>query len=128
MDDIDLDEAEKHKLVAAWIAHHHAERPTRSAHFWAWEAVNDLVKTSPDTCWALVHAIRAADGSDKILSNLAAGPVEDLLVYHGHRYIDDVERLSRTDPQFRKLLGGVWKNDIADDVWARILRIAGPRF
>lgn len=126
-----MGEVEKQGLVASWIAFHDADGDSaaRDANFWAHEKLENLRKRSPDECWELIHAIRqAADASDKILANLAAGPVEDLLVDHGHRYIDDVERLARIDAQFRKMLGAVWKNGIADDVWSRVQRVAGPSF
>ena len=52
--------------------------------------------------------------------NLSAGPLEDLLVYHGHEVIDRVESEARSNPKFASLLGGVWKNAMADDIWRRI--------
>lgn len=123
-----MNDAEKQKLVASWIALHGAGSSARDENFWAYEKLDDFGRKSPDECWELIHAIRQADGSNEILANLAAGPLEDLLVDHGHRYIDEVERLARTDAQFRKMLGGVWKNAIADDVWVRVQRVAGPSF
>lgn len=117
-------------LVKAWIALQYAE-PKSQAHddnFWAFTELSDLCETSPDRCWTVIQEIRRVDGSDKILANLAAGPLEDLLVQHGHRFIDAAETLAREDAQFRKLLGALWQNDVADDVWARIKRVAGPSF
>jgi hypothetical protein len=73
-----------------------------------------------------LDAIRDLDGSDLILSNLAAGPVEDILVLHGEEFIGRVEVWSRRDPQFRKLLGAVWQNDMTDEVWRRLQAVAGP--
>lgn len=125
-----MGEVEKRGLVASWIALCLAsgDSATRDANFWAYEKFESLRRTSPDECWELIHAIRQADSSDPILANLAAGPLEDMLVDHGHRYFDEVERLARTDAQFRKMLGAVRKNDIADDVWSRVQRVAGPSF
>jgi hypothetical protein len=59
------------------------------------------------------------DGTDTILSNLGAGPLEDLLVVHGDKFIDRVELLARQDRQFRKSLGIVWKNNVRYDLDAR---------
>lgn len=97
--------------MTSWIAHHHAGEGTsaRDDSFWAYEKLDDLCRRSPDECWEVIHAIRQADGSDEILANLAAGPLEDLFVQHGNRYIDAVERSARTDAQFRKMLGAVWE-------------------
>jgi hypothetical protein len=121
---------EADKIVEAWIAMHHAEpdSQTYNDNFWAFTALWDLCRTSPDRCWDVIGKIRQSDSSDSILANLAAGPLEDLLVQHGHRFIDAVEVLAREDDKFRKLLGALWQNDIADDVWARIKSVAGPSF
>ena len=51
---------------------------------------------------------------------LAAGPIEDLLAKHGADFIDRVEAEARNDPNFAKVLGGVWKNEMPADVWARL--------
>jgi hypothetical protein len=118
------------KLVKAWIAMHHAEPKSQGYNesFWAFSALSDMCETSPDRCWEIIGQIRKADGSDKILANLAAGPLEELLVHHGKVLIDAVENLARDDEQFRKLLGALWQNSIAEDVWVRIKRVAGPSF
>jgi hypothetical protein len=122
---IDMD-----KLVKGWIALQYSEAGSQ-AHkddLWAFTTLSDLCERSPDLCWEAIGEIRRTDGSDKILANLAAGPLEDLLVQHGHKYIDAIERLAGHDEQFRKMLGAVWQNDIADDVWVRLKRVAGPTF
>jgi hypothetical protein len=59
----------------------------------------------------------------RVLGNLAAGPLEDLLVYQGPLIIDKVEALAAADPAFRRLLSGVWRNQIREDVWERIQRL-----
>jgi hypothetical protein len=117
-------------LARAWIALQHAEATSQvyDDNFWAFTTLSELCETSPDRCWEVIDEIRRSDGSDKILASLAAGPLEDLLVQHGHWFIDAVETLARDDEQFRKLLGAVWQNDIAEDVWVRIKRVAGPTF
>lgn len=63
--------------------------------------------------------------SRRVFAVLAAGPLEDLLVYFGAQYVDCVESIARKDPKFRQLLGGIWKNAISDEVWERISRVRG---
>lgn len=115
-------------LAGAWIAMHNAEHDSRvyKDNFWAFEMLSEWCKVSPERCWEVIQAIRAMDGSDKILANVAAGPLEDLLVAHGHAYIDKIERLASTDAQFKIMLGGVWSNNISEDVFRRLKRVAGP--
>jgi len=121
---------DKHKLVNAWIAKYHADENTAeyNNNFWAFSSLSDMCDTEPDLCWELIEEIRKKDGSDIILANLAAGPLEDLLVNHGERFINLIEKQAKKDVQFRKLLGAVWQNDIDDKIWKRIKRVAGPSF
>jgi hypothetical protein len=51
---------------------------------------------------------------------LAAGPLEDLLAHHGELWIDRVEAQAQADPKFNYLLGGVWQNQMTEDVWQRV--------
>jgi hypothetical protein len=121
---------EKDTLAAAWIALHHsaARSQAHNDNFWAFTTLSDLCESAPEQGWEFIEAIRRADGSDVILANLAAGPLEDLLVRHGPQFIERVEMLAASDPQFRKMLGALWKNSIRDDVWSRIQRVSGPTF
>ena len=68
------------------------------------------------------------DDPDNLLGNLAAGPLEDLLAYHGSEMIDEVELLARRNPDFSYLLGGVWQNLMSDDVWKRVQAAASRRW
>ena len=67
----------------------------------------------------------AEDSSQFILSNLAAGPLEDLLVRHGAAFIERAEHCSVEDPKFRAMLGMVWRNEISEAVWLRIQKATG---
>jgi hypothetical protein len=93
---------------------------------WAWEKLDDLCRTEPDAAWQIIQEIIARDKSDRNLANVGAGPFEDLLVHHGARFIDQVESCARSDAAFKRMLGVVWKNAIADDVWNRVKAIAPP--
>lgn len=96
--------------------------------FWAWQRLHELVWSEPEEAWKVIEAIRQANGSDLIIANLAAGPLEDLLATHGEQFIERVETLSRRDAQFRRLLGGVWRSSISEKVWTRLRAVAGPPF
>jgi hypothetical protein len=123
-----IDEVEIRQIAEAWAgiytfpegSEEHQER------FWAYGRLWELIQDDPEDAWKVIQAIRQLDVKDWVLTNLAAGPLEDLLVYHGERFIDRVEVLSRRDPQFRKLLGGVWQNAMSDALWARVQAVAGP--
>ena len=79
-----------------------------------------MCRHEPALALQVIRDILHRDSSDKVVENLAAGPLEDLLVYHGPDVIDEIEALAAGDPEFRCLLGGVWRNKIRDDVWERV--------
>lgn len=88
------------------------------------EIVSDLdLDESPEKLWAFILAAYPKDMSGRVRAILAAGPLEDLLAHFGPDYIERVETLARQDPKFNDLLGGVWRNDMSEDVWGRVTRI-----
>lgn len=114
-------------IAQAWIAMHRTVEGSVEyrSNFWAYERISDLCEVDPETCWLVIDKIRCLDSSDAVISNLAAGPLEDLLVFHGAKFIDRVEAVANSDPVFKKLLAAVWKNEIDDAVWTRMRKVAG---
>ena len=102
------------KIANAWMkmsAAHKLEGkngPDYKANFWAFEAFDDLIHKEPEKAWPIILAIYNATDDESILANLAAGPLEDLLVQHGEKFIDRVEQLARQDEKFLYVLSGVW--------------------
>jgi uncharacterized protein DUF6869 len=117
-----MTESEIDTLADSWIRYWHAPRnsgerknlPSPTEKEW------DLVEEHPEEAWRFVLAVLNKDRSKQILEVLSAGPLEDLLVKHGGTIIDRVEEEARANPMFAKLLGGVWKNSMTDDVWSRV--------
>ena len=89
--------------------------------FWAWEAVQALVHERPEEAWLLVLRLVELSPDDRMLANVAAGPLEDLLGSHPYAFIDRVEQHARTDAKFRRCLSGVW-GTIPEDVELRMRR------
>jgi hypothetical protein len=58
---------------------------------------------------------------------LSAGPIEYLLAKHGEQFIKRVEKETKADPFFARLLGGVWKNAMTDSVWSRLQAVCDRR-
>jgi uncharacterized protein DUF6869 len=100
----------------------------KGPYFQAMVRLGELVHDDPESAWLVILEIPRLDASDMILANVAAGPVEDLLVEHGNAFIERVEATAKSDPVFRKMLGAVWKRNISDDVWTRLKAVAGPTF
>ncbi|MEE4539423.1 MAG: hypothetical protein V2J51_13145 [Erythrobacter sp.] len=93
----------------------------------------DICKDDPILAWNVIlkvmdhYTLREAQskGSDGfwIISNLAAGPIEDLLVYNGETLISTIEREAKRNPLLRHTLKGVWRNKIDQKVWDRLGKI-----
>jgi hypothetical protein len=89
--------------------------------FWAFEELSRLVKDDPTRAWAVIlRVLESAQQNQEVLDNLAAGPLESLLVYHGIGIIEWVEAQAKSDLRFKELLLGVWGNAINEAVWARL--------
>lgn len=125
-----MDKDERDRLVRSWIALQ--DFPQKSGQydqlFWAHEKLWDLSQDQPDDCFAVILAILSYNTTDNILQNLAAGPLEDLLVANGAELIDQIELEASKNIAFRKLLGGVWQNAIPPAIWQRITAVSDSRW
>jgi hypothetical protein len=114
-------EHDSEAILQAWIDYAARADADDDEHFWACELVDDLVRSDPEAAWPLILELVRRSQSDDLLANVAAGPLEDLLVRHGEAFIERVERQAQADRRFRKCLRGVWGwSAIPKDVQARI--------
>ncbi|OOG50139.1 DUF6869 domain-containing protein [Rhodanobacter sp. C01] len=111
-------------IAKAWVVVHKAEMDSevRDANFWAYMSLDELRESNLERYWKVINEIWRLDDSDLILSNLAAGPIEDLLVSAGNIFIERIEVNTKVDERFRVMLGMVWKDDMPDDIWERVER------
>lgn len=86
----------------------------------AWESVEHLVRHDPARAWLVVQELVRQASDDRQLSDIAAGPLEDLLVQQGAAVITAVEQEYASNERFRKCLWGVWGRSIAEPVWRRL--------
>lgn len=117
------------RQVRDWIALMRAA-PESAEHqrlFPVYDEICVLVEERPDEAWHFILEVLASDASTLILETLSAGPLEDLLVQHGERMIARVEAQAQRDPCFARLLGGVWQNRMADELWRRVLQARDRR-
>ncbi|HHL31133.1 MAG TPA: hypothetical protein ENJ41_01015 [Oceanospirillales bacterium] len=111
------------ELSKEWIEAYTNEESNDVDLHWAIEYVIELAyKSNYDELWKFIKHTYQQDILQKIISILAAGPMEDLLLKAGEQYIDDIKELARKYPKFNYLLGGVWQNYISADVWMRVLK------
>jgi hypothetical protein len=113
---------ERNQLASAWIALQTTPQssPKYSSLFWSFEQTYDLVREDPLEAWKLILAIWSLDQSPPTRQGLCAGPVAELLCYHGEYIIPHIEKRAMADPSFARLLGGLWQNTMTDDIWNRV--------
>lgn len=86
----------------------------------------EIPRQDPELCLATILEVLSRirwDSTDLHFQVLAAGPMEDLLRYHGERMLPAIERAIGQRPALGKLLGGVWQSSIHREVWARVLEL-----
>ena len=124
-----------YSLAQAWKAYtdaaikHEVSSPEAESMFWAFNEMVDTVRDKPfEALEVIIEILRIAE-EERVLANLAAGPLEDLLAEHGIVVIDRIIELAKSDPRFRDLLQGVWGNSVDPKVWKRIeaLYVDGKR-
>ena len=80
-----------------------------------------LVFAPPEEQWAFIlELIAAAPDDERVLSRIAAGPVEGLLGRFGDLAVPWIEARAASDQRFRRVLRGVWQHTMSDEVWARV--------
>jgi len=84
-----------------------------------------LINKLPKLAFSVILKILEKDSSDIVIDILAVGELEDLLSEHGKLIITEIEDEARKNPQFKKMLGGVWQGDMSDEIYKRVIIAAG---
>lgn len=122
------------ELAADWIASRRNGADETSGHLAQFIHV-DFPQEEPELTWDAIQLIVTSypeadfyaeikTEAQTVCGVLAAGPVEDLLSYHGDRYIKKFEDQARIDRRMAWTLGGVWQFQMSDEVWERVQRVA----
>jgi hypothetical protein len=123
-----IDTAEAERIAMAYVANRRAVGPDKQSHFWAFEKVCDFIyDDEPENAWNVLVTLTSLPGNtSEDIAYIAAGPAEDLLCHYGDAFIGRFEEMAQKEPAFRRLLGGVWKRTMHDNVWERVLAVSGP--
>jgi hypothetical protein len=76
--------------------------------FWAWEQVQDLVRSGFSQAWPIVQALIERADSEGALNYVAAGPLEDFVDGYGDAALDVIEAACETDQKMQLALSGIW--------------------
>lgn len=88
--------------------------------FWAYSELDRLCSDDPNRALDIVQLIASKRPADRVLCNLAAGPLEDLLVRHGATLIDRIEKLAQAESPLSIVIPGVWTERIDPTLQARV--------
>ena len=92
-------------------------------------SINDmqycLVRHFPKIMFSLIIKILEHDNSDFISGQIAAGPMEDLLFEHEDVIMPLIEKEAKRNLTFKKMLRGIWQNDMSQQSYQRIRDAGG---
>lgn len=71
-----------------------------------WDLILELIELAPD--------------DESVLQTIAAGPLEGYLGKFSENVVQEVEDQAALDSKFLRVLSGVWKHGMSDEVWRRI--------
>lgn len=108
-------------LMECWIAAQSPDPLIKEEHIWAFMELTDDACENPERAWeCILFAAKDPRFTDNHIGVMAAGPLEDLLSYHGPAFIDRVEQEAKINRRFAWTLGGVWKFQMSDAIWNRV--------
>jgi hypothetical protein len=93
---------------------------------WASPEMHDLVLEDPERAWRIIVGLSAQKLNPEVEAIIAAGPLENMLGLYGAEIIDRVELLAKSSLEFNHLLALVWRSEIDDALWKRILAVCKP--
>src|SRR5215212_10830430 len=80
------------------------------------EYVDKLVRTSPIEAWEIIRALAGIAPSDEALAYLAAGPLEDLLLFHGDLVASRIRQDALESQRVRDALSRVLLHPVSEAV------------
>lgn len=121
-----MNDNELQTLVDAWVPGTDSGHgsPEHKNHWWAIEKIMECpYDGNHELLWRFVRCVYKRELSDRVIANLAAGPLEDLIFKFGPIYIEQIETLAKEDNRFNYLLGGVWQNFADKEIWDRVQKV-----
>lgn len=115
------------KLARSWILAHKCgvDSLGYDRNFWAVEELINIAREDPDRLWESILQILDSDDSEEISKAVGAGPLEDLVVFHGSSFIDKIESQAAVSTRFRSTMKFVWLDSDDSEFADRFYEIAG---
>ena len=96
---------ERKRLASEWLDY--AESGNEDL-FWAYELLSDLIDEDPGLAWEIILDLLHRAPTESTFGFAAAGPLEDLVAWHGREVIDLIEHRARRDELLRRALSALW--------------------
>lgn len=84
-----------------------------------------LAEAQPELLWEMILHVIRANPSEEALGILGAAFLEDLMWNHAPAFIARAEEQAQRLPELASLLSGIYRGEIDDETWARIVKISG---
>lgn len=112
------------RCCAAWLeAMSSPQLGTHERHWWIVDLLLDLDCWADEALQRLILLALVDGAGDKLLDNVAAGPLEDFLTDDPAR-LDWMDQQAAQNPRFREALAGVWTSGKSPATAARIAAAA----
>ncbi len=92
---------------------------------WAIDRMMDLPDSDPEKAWNVIMEVFTSSKNPKVLSYLAAGPLEQLMCSYGTKYIDGVREFAINNMLFVELMKDVRLSSEDTTVYLDFYKIAG---
>lgn len=117
----------KRRLASSWIfaQKRGVDNTGYAEHSWAVDEVINFAADEPDNLWEIILEILEIDDSEEIIKAVGAGPLEDLMVYHGERFIDVIEKQAAKSIAFKTAMQNVWLDSDDSKMHTKFYEIAG---
>lgn len=90
----------------------------RDVYFSSTLALDKFCRNDFEHAWSLIIEIyEKYKDVEIVMDNLAAGPIEDLLLHHGEKALSKIKKYIEEAADFKMVLLGVWRNSIDRVVW-----------
>ncbi len=106
-------------LAAAWLEELRAGDPVDDREVGQLVVMMNFTATG-DQQWQFILAAVSRVTYDEELGQIAAGPIEHLLGWHGAEFNERVEQHAKEDSKFARALTGVWQYLMGAEVWSGI--------
>jgi hypothetical protein len=96
---------ERKRLASEWLDY--AESGNKDL-FWAYDLLSDLIDEDAGLAWEIILDLLHRAPTESTFGLAAAGPLEDLVAWHGREVIDLIEHRARRDELLRRALSALW--------------------